>query len=219
MKNKKLLLMLMFYVLFITALYFSSKTLTRYFSHNDINGSFDIGKKLYFQYERGDLFRNNQLIVGTPIEEKNYDDEGNLISINRRIETMNVIPGDKLVYHFYFSNYNLETLEANGVDGVFHAYGTSLLSIPVQGQTYDLNCEIKYRKVDQDGTALSSYKSFTSDLDENLPIYDKNNSDSYIRYEFQIAVTLDDQIESTDKDDYFGATLSIYLSIVAANKI
>lgn len=219
MKNKKLLLMLIFYTLFIITLYFSSKTLTRYYTENNISGSFDIGKKLYFQYERGDLYRNNQLIVGTPIEEKKYDEEGNIISISRRIETMNVIPGDKLVYHFYFSNYNQDSFEANSVDGVFHAYGTSLLSIPVKGQTYALNCEIKYRRVDENGTALSSFKSFTSDLDENLPVYDKTNPNSYVRYEFQIAVTLDDQIESTDKDDYFGATLSIYLSIVAANRI
>lgn len=220
MKNKKLLFMLAFYMLFIITIFVSSKTLTKYFTSSDINGNFDIGKKLYFHYERGDLFRNNQLIVGVEVEQPKYDENNNVISVSRRIETMNVIPGDKLVYHFFISNLNLATSEANGIDGVFHTYGTSQLSIPVKGATYDLNCEIKYRTVDQNGNQLTSFKTFTSDLDENLPIYNKDDdANSYVRYEFQITVTLDDQIESTDKDDYFGATLSIYLSAVAANRI
>lgn len=219
MKNRKLIFMLAIYMLFIITIFLSARTLTKYFTSSDVNGNFDIGKKLYFHYDRGDLFRNNQLIVGVEVEQPKYDEDGNVVSVSRRIETMNVIPGDKLIYHFFISNVNLATNEANGIDGVFHTFGTSQLSIPVKGSTYDLNCEIKYRSVDQNGQQLSPFKTFTSDLDENLPIYNKDDENTYARYEFQITVTLDDQVESTDKDDYFGATLSIYLSAVAANKI
>lgn len=224
MKNKKLIIMLAFYVLFMSALFLSSNVLTRYFTNSEINGNFDIGKKLYFEYERGNLFRNDQLIVGVEIEEPKYDENGNVISYARRVETKNVIPGDALVYHFYLSNYNPDTDEANSIDGVFHTYGTAQLSMPATGMIFDLKCEILYRRVDELGNAVAgeegNFKSFTADSDENLPIYDKTNaSTTYSRYEFTITVQLDDQIDSTDSKDYFGAVLSIYLSVIAANKI
>lgn len=224
MKNKNLIVLCLLYLLFISVLFLTSNALTRYYTSSEVSGNFDIGKKLYFNYERGDLFRNNQLIVGVEVENPKYDQNGNLIEVERRIETMNVVPGDVLVFHFYVSNFNSITEEANGIDGVFHAFGTSQLSMPVKGRTYDLNCSIKYRMVDEDGKEIAgdagAYKTFTQDKDESLPIFDKTNKeDTYIKYEFQISVTLDDQIESTNKDDYFGATLSIYLSVVAANVI
>lgn len=224
MKNKKLIIMMAFYVLFMGVLFLSSNVLTRYFTNSEINGNFDIGKKLYFEYERGDLFRNDQLIVGVKVEDPKYDEEGNVVSYSRRIETKNVIPGDALVYHFYLSNYNPDTNEANGIDGVFHTYGTAQLSMPEAGMIFDLKCEIQYRKVDEFGNSVvgdaGNFKSFTSDSDENLPVYDKvNHTSTYSRYEFTIKVQLADQIDSTDSNDYFGAVLSIYLSVIAANKI
>ncbi len=223
MKDKKLVLLLLLYVLFIGVAILSSTTLTRYFTDKEVSGNFDIGKNLYFQYERGDLYRNNQLIVGVQIEEPEYDSENNLISISRRIETMNVIPGDNLVYHFYVSNFNQSTNEANGIEGIFKTYGSALLSMPVKSATYELSCEIIYREVDKNGNAVKgeagAFRRFTSDLDEKLPVYDKNDASSYKKYEFQISVTLNDQVEATDTDDYFDAKLSIYLSIVSANVV
>lgn len=215
MKNKRLILLLITYVLFIVVAILSSTTLTKYFTNTEVNGNFDIGKNLYFQYERGELYRNNQLIVGVDVEEPEYDNNNQVIDVNRRIETMNVIPGDTLVYHFYISNYNLETKEANGMDGIFKAYGSAILAMPVKKATYDLNCEIVYREVDKDNKELTAFKKFTTDLNGELPEYNESN---YKKYEFQISVTLNDQIEETDTDDYFGATLSIYLTIVSANK-
>lgn len=223
MKNKKLVLLLLLYVLFIGVAIMSATTLTKYFTDNEVSGNFDIGKNLYFQYERGDLFRNNRLIVGVEVEDIEYANDGSIKNISRRIETMNVIPGDTLVYHFYVSNYNETTFENNGIDGVFHAYGSALLAMPVKSSTYDLNSEIIYREVDNEGNPIpgekGTFRKFTTDLDVDLPKYDKTNPDTYTRFEFQISVTLNDQVENTDTDDYFDATLSIYLSIVCANKI
>lgn len=222
MKNKRLVLLLILYVLFIGVVILSSNTLTKYITNTKVNGNFDIGKNLYFQYERGDLYRNNQLIVGVEVQENEYDNNNNVIDVSRRIETMNVIPGDTLVYHFYINNYNQETKEANGMEGIFKTYGSAILAMPVKNATYDLSCEIVYREVDKDGIALEgengAYKKFTSDLEGSLPEYVENNESTYKRYEFEISVTLNDQMEDADTDDYFDATLSIYLTIVSANK-
>jgi len=221
MHIKKIILLGAFYLLFLGVLFLSSNTLTRFFTNKEAEGSFDIGKKLYFEYERGELYRNKQLIVGVEIEEPKLDENGNVISILRRIETMNVIPGDTLEYHFYIRNYNITTEEANGIDGVFNAFGTSLLAMPVKGDTYDLACTMSYREINKDNKPVTeAFTSFSSDKDEDLPIYDKSaESPVYKCFEFVVEVKLDDQITSTSKDDYFGATLSIYLSIVAANKV
>lgn len=223
MKNKKLVLLLLLYVLFIGVAILSSTTLTKYFTDSEISGNFDIGKNLYFNYERGSLYRNNQLIVGVEIEEPEYNSDNQIVSISRRIETMNVIPGDNLVYHFYVSNFNKNSNESNSINGIFKTYGSALLSMPVKSATYELACEITYREVNDDGTAASGeagvFRRFTSDLDEKLPVYDSEKTETYKRYEFQISVTLNDQVEATDTDDYFDATLSIYLSIVSANVV
>lgn len=220
MKNKRVIIMMIFYALFMSVLFLSSNVLTRYFTNSEINGNFDIGKKLYFEYERSQLFRNDQLIVGVEVEDPKYDDDQNIISYARRIETKNVIPGDILVYHFYISNYNKDTNEANSIDGVFHAFSTAQLSMPTSGMTFDLNCEVSYRKVNELGEGEGNWQSLTVDSDLDLPIYDKTNENlTYLRYEFKISVKLADQIDSTHSNDYFGAVLSIYLSVIAANKI
>lgn len=216
---KKRYLFLMLYLLCFATIYLASATLSKYVTEEITTGEFSIGARLFFNYERGELYRNQQLIVGVPIEENVYNSKGEVISTSRRIETMNVAPGDNLVYHFYVSNYELdsntnEVKDANGVDGIVHTSASALLSMPVHQTNYELKCTITYREIYSDNS-YSQWKDFTSDFDLNLPKYSETN---LVKYEFQVYVVLDDQIEATSNDDYIGATLSIYLFIDAADK-
>ena len=100
MKRNKVLIIAI-YVLFIVSFLSVSYTLGKYVSHQSVGGSFEIGDQLYFNYSRSDLFRNDQLIVGVietdPDTNKTY------------ITTDNVSPGDNVRYHFYISNFDLDT--------------------------------------------------------------------------------------------------------------
>lgn len=212
--NKKKLLFIILYILLVGVIYCSSSTLSKYTSNPTSRGNFIIGKKLYFQYKRGDLYRNDQLIVGIPIEDYEYDGDGHVVSTTRRIETMNVAPGDNLTYHFLVSNYNSTTSEQNGVDGVFHVSASSLLSMPVHQANYRLNCTIAYRELFNDGT-VGNFKDLTSDVDLDLEVYDGENPKTY---EFKVFVILDDQITATSNDDYIGASLTISLFVDAADR-
>ena len=200
MKRKYLLIL---YLVFVCVVLITSSTLAKYIHTSTTKTSFTIGDKLYFNYERSDLFRNNQLIVGYETE---YDD--------KRIETMNVMPGDDLSYHFYVSNYNSKTLDYNGLVGEFLPITTAMISLPVKGQTYDVNCTISFRQVPTDGSvATTQFSLLTNKI--ALPPYEQEK----VKYEFKINCILDDQLSNTTSDDYFGATLSIYLFINAASSI
>ena len=149
-----------------------------------------------------------EIIVGYETE---YDDDG---IIHKRIETMNVMPGDDLSYHFYVSNYNSKTLDYNGLVGEFLPITTAMISLPVKGQTYDVNCTISFRQVPTDGSvATTQFSLLTNRI--ALPPYEQEK----VKYEFKINCILDDQLSNTTSDDYFGATLSIYLFINAASSI
>ena len=204
MKRKYLLIL---YLVFVYVVLITSSTLAKYIHTSTTKTSFTIGDKLYFNYERSDLFRNNQLIVGYETE---YDDG----IIHKRIETMNVMPGDDLSYHFYVSNYNSKTLDYNGLVGEFLPITTAMISLPVKGQTYDVNCTISFRQVPTDGSvATTQFSLLTNKI--ALPPYEQEK----VKYEFKINCILDDQLSNTTSDDYFGATLSIYLFINAASSI
>jgi len=215
--NKKWMFLLL-YVLLVSALYLASATLTKYSSGREIDATFNIGGKLYFNYKRGDLFRNDNLIIGVEVEEPIYDSEGNLIDSGRRIETMNVTPGDSLKYHFFVSNYNLSTLEKNDVDGSFYISAFAEFTMPAHQTNYKLNCMLSYREVSEDGSS-KPFKSFTSDQKLDLPVYIEGDSTTYMNYEFEITVILDEQIKATSADDYIDSTLSILLFIDAANDV
>lgn len=210
-KNKLILI----YILFVGMIYVSSSTLAKYTTEKNTKGEFYVGEKLYFHYQRGNLFRNNQLTIGIPIEEIQTDENGAIKNTSRRIETMDVSPGDNLTYQFYISNLNEETTEYNGILGIFHVSANAILSMPVHQANYELSCRVMYRQINSDGST-SAFKDLTKDIDLPLQI-----SDGIIKqqYEFQISVVLDDQIVATSNDDYIGATLSIYLFIDAANDI
>lgn len=217
MKTRKKLILALLYISLVGVVYLTSSTLSKYISSNNTTGDFTIGEKLYFDYTRGDLFRGDQLIVGVPIEENIYDEHTHeLIKTKKRIETMNVAPGDILKFHFYVSNVNEEFTEYNGIEGEFHVSASALLSMPVNQADYQLDCTITYRDV-TDSSNIGAFTDLAKDRNIDLLKYD-GTSASVRKYEFQVYVVLDDQVQATSNDDYVGATLSIYLFVDAANK-
>lgn len=216
MKNKKKIILVVFYLALVGLVYFTSSTLSKYVTTNNTTGDFTIGDKLYFDYTRGDLYRGDQLIVGVPIEENTYDDYGNLKSSKKRVETMNVAPGDTLKFHFYVSNVSEDLTEYNGIEGEFHVSASAILSMPVHQADYQLSCTLTYREVPKEGTP-GTFTDLARDKNIDLLVYDGTDETKKL-YEFQVYVVLDDQIQATSNDDYVGATLSIYLFVDAANK-
>lgn len=235
--KKKSILLLIAYLCVVFAVYLTSSTLTKYVSTQSSTGNVNLGSRLFINYERGQLYRNNQLIVGVEIDEGDVGAD-NKVAETRRIETMNVAPSDLLVYHFYVSNYDELTEkdandndipvldgegnpvigDKNGVLGQFHVSATSILSMPAHGSSYNLECTLTYRKVNDDGT-FDEWLDFPSDKDVDLPVYDPEDPSSKVLYEFQVYVILDDQVETTSNDDYVGATMSILIFVDAADKL
>ncbi len=218
-KSKKWMFLLV-YVLLVSALYLASATLTKYSSGETVNATFNIGGNLYFKYQRGDLYRNDNRIDGIEVEEEIKDETGNKVDTKRRIETMNVIPGDSLKYRFFVSNYNLSSspLEANTIDGSFYITAYAEFTMPAHQTNYKLSCTLAYREVTTNGEP-KPFTNFTSDLQLDLPIYDEDDPTTHKNYEFEIFVILDEQIETTSADDYIDSTLSILLFIDAANDV
>ncbi len=215
--NKRWMFLLV-YVLLVSALYLASATLTKYSSGEKVDATFNIGGNLYFNYKRGDLYRNDNRIDGIAIEKPVYDESGNQVDTEYRIETMNVVPGDSLKYRFFVSNYNLSTSEANNLDGSFYISAYAEFTMPAHHTNYKLSCTLAYREVTTNGEP-KPFKIFTSDQQLDLPVYVENKADSHMDYEFEIFVILDEQIATTSADDYIDSTLSILLFIDAANDV
>ncbi len=211
MKTRKLFVILYFVLALVVIL--TASTLAKYTSGTNANIGFEIGNKLYFKYDRSNLYRNDKLIIGTEVE---FEQDGEIV---RRIETMNVVPGDGLKYHFFVSNFNTETNEENGIEGTFRPISNAIVSLPIKQQTYDIDCIITYRAIplDANGNELANntnqFATLTSSI--NLP----KASEEKVKYEFQISIILDDQITNTSSDDYFGASLNIYLFINGASNL
>ena len=209
------------YLLFVLCMYFTGTALAKYISSESTEIDFQIGSTLFFNYERHELFRNDQLIVGVEVE---YEEDGEKL---RRIETMNVVPGDSLTYHFFVSNYDLVSGEKNAINGIFFPNAKATLALPMKGSIYDVECSIQYREVilteDSNGniieTTEESWTNLVNGAYINLPPVDeeKDNESRRVKYEFRISVIIDDQVEDTTSDDYFDATLSIKLFINAAS--
>lgn len=200
------------YLLFIVSVIFTSAILARYVYTGSTEIDFNVGSTLYFDYERYQLFRNDQLIVGV---ESEYEENGQTY---QRIETMNVVPGDSLIYHFYVTNFNDITSEYNLVDGLFFPNAKTTLSLPMKGKIYDIDCTIQYRQVpygpDDTSTPVNDvWKNLVTDGYIDLPI----SNTQKVKYEFKVSVLIDDQVEDTTSDDYFDATLIIKLFINAAS--
>lgn len=210
MKYKAIYLII--YLMLVVSIILTSFTLAKYVYTGTTEIDFNVGSKLFFNYDRHELFRNDQLIVGVETE---YEEDG---QVYQRIETMNVVPGDNLIYHFYVSNFDDSTSEYNAVDGMFYPNSKTTLSLPMKGKVYDVNCTIQYRQVPYgaDDTTTSEneiWKNLVIDDYIDLPVADSQK----IKYEFKVTVLIDDQVENTTSDDYFDAILTIKLFINAAS--
>lgn len=82
------------------------------------------------------------------------------------------MPGDDLSYHFYVSNYNLKTLDYNGLMGEFIPITTAIISLPVKDKLMMTICTISFRQVPTDGSvATTQFSLLTNKI--SLPSYDQ----------------------------------------------
>ena len=209
---KKRQYFLIIYLVFVGLLCIGSGIFAKYVTTNDSEIDFSVGSILYFNYERSDLYRNSQVV---PVSPSTYEEDGEIFEL---LETMNVIPGDSLTYHFYVSNCNSITGDENIIDGLFFPNTHATLSLPMKGEVYNVNSTILYRAVpyDANDTSVPSNNVWSNLVEGNyldLP----PASEKKVRYEFKVTVVVDDQVENTDHDDYFDAVLTIKLFINAAS--
>ena len=200
------------YMIFASFMLLAAVTLARYVHTGTTEIGFQVGTTLFFDYQRHELYRNDQLIVGVETE---YEEDGQTF---QRIETMNVVPGDSLVYHFYVSNFDDVTGEMNAINGLFYPNAKTTLSLPMKGKVYDVDCTIQYRQVPygtDDTTTPENgvWNNLVADGYIDLPAV----TDKKVKYEFKVSVLIDDQVENTTSEDYFDAVLTIKLFINAAS--
>lgn len=200
------------YMIFASFMLLAAVTLARYVHTGTTEVGFRVGTTLFFDYQRHELYRNEQLIVGVETE---YEEDGQKF---QRIETMNVVPGDSLVYHFYVSNFDDVTGEKNAINGLFYPNAKTTLSLPMKGKVYDVDCTIQYRQVPygtDDTTTPENgvWNNLVADGYIDLPAV----TDKKVKYEFKVSVLIDDQAENTTSEDYFDAVLTIKLFINAAS--
>ena len=200
-------IILTIYLLVLSSCVLMLVTLSKYSSSVNPEPNFPIGDRLHFNYTRGDLYRNDTLIIGVP---SSYEENGEIVSC---IETMNVIPGDRIVYYFYITNYDSEI--ENNIPGLFYAVANGLLSLPVKQSTFDIECRVEYREVSENEDTNEITTPFIQ-LTDNLSL--PKASKSHVKYEFRVTAYLDGQIENTVSDDYFGATLRLNLYFNAASQ-
>lgn len=200
------------YLLVVGLLCLSSLVLAKYVFEDRKEIDFTVGSVLYFNYERSDLYRNEQIVQTVPSV---YEEDGTTYQL---LETMNVAPGDSLTYHFYVSNFNSVAGNRNIVDGLFYPNTKATLSLPVKGQIYNVDCTILYREVPYDETDTQTpadgvWKNLIEGEYFDLPPTDVKK----VKYEFKLSVVVNDQIIDTTHEDYFDAMLSIKLFINAAS--
>ena len=157
----------------------------KYVTTNDSEIDFSVGSILYFNYERSDLYRNSQVV---PVSPSTYEEDGEIFEL---LETMNVIPGDSLTYHFYVSNCNSITGDENIIDGLFFPNTHATLSLPMKGEVYNVNSTILYRAVpyDANDTSVPSNNVWSNLVEGNyldLP----PASEKKVRYEFKVTVVI-----------------------------
>ena len=209
---KKRHLLFLTYLVFIVMICIGSGILAKYVTTNDSEIDFSVGSVLYFNYERSDLYRNSQIAPVTPSV---YQEDGENFEL---LETMNVVPGDSLTYHFYVSNFNSVTGDQNIIDGLFFPNTNATLSLPTKGEIYQVNSTILYREVPYDSTDTTTpSNNVWNNLVEGNYLDLPPVSQKKVRYEFKVTVVVDDQVENTDHEDYFDAVLTIKLFINAAS--
>ena len=212
MQIKKRYIILSVYLVIMSLICLSTGILAKYITVKDKELDFTVGSVLYFNYERSDLYRNNQIVATTPSV---YEENGVQYQL---LETMNIAPGDSLTYHFFVSNFNEVTGNQNLVDGLFYPNTNATLSLPIKGTIENVNCTILYRQVPSDAndTSVPSdgvWNNLTEGSYFDLP----QTQVKKVKYEFKVSVVVD-EIEDTTHEDYFNAVLSIKLFVNAASK-
>lgn len=212
MKIKKRYIIFSAYLAFVLLICLSSLVLAKYVSEEKKDLDFTIGSVLYFNYQRSDLYRNDQIVSMTPSV---YEEDGKRYQL---LETANVVPGDNLTYYFYVSNFNSITGDQNIVDGVMYPNTYSTLSLPIKEKVYDVECTILYREVPYDETDTTTpdnnaWNNLVEGVYLDLPPVSKRK----VKYEFKVQVIVDDQAVDTTHEDYFNAVLTVKLFINAAS--
>ena len=209
---KKRYIIFTIYLAFIGLICLCSRVLAKYIHEEKKDIDFTVGSVLYFNYERSNLYRNNQIATVIPSV---YEEDGTIYQL---LETYNVVPGDSLTYHFYISNFDVVTGDTNLIDGLFFPNTKATLSLPIKGDIYDVDCTILYRQVpyDETDTSVPVEGVWNNLVDGNYLDLPQTNVKK-VKYEFRVSVVVDDQVEDTTHEDYFDAVLSIKLFINAAS--
>lgn len=209
---KKRYIVFIVYLVFIGFICLGSGILAKYVSNTDTELDFTVGSILYFDYERSDLYRNSQIVPVTPSV---YQENGETFTL---LETMNVVPGDSLTYHFFVSNFNNQTGDVNIIDGLFFPNTSATLSLPIKGKIYNVNSTILYREVPYDeNDKTTPNNGVWNNLVEGGYLDLPPVAIRKVKYEFKVTVVVDDQVENTSHEDYFDAVLTIKLFINAAS--
>lgn len=218
MNKKKILLYIVVFMFFASLTLFSS-TFAKYVSKVEVGGTVEVGE-LYVGYENGDLYRNDVLIMGVPINE-----DGHTV-----IETKDIKPLDVITYYFDISNitYSLDgdgklvDYEFNNVNAHYNISVEAKIYLPAfdGGTIVEVDCQIG-RLVNADtGTyaAVDTSQSFV------LPCYNPNedgtlNESSVYSQKYQIKVDDTKQLTNLTSQHYFGATLNIYITVTSVQDL
>lgn len=209
---KKRYLIYLIYLLVVTTVFLSSTFLAKYVTDEKSELDFTVGSVLYFNYERSDFYRNNQVVPTTPSV---YVEDDNTYQL---LEAMNIVPGDNLTYHFYVSNFDSETGDQNIIDGLFYPNTYATLSLPTKSKIYNVESTILYRAVPFDATDTSTpAEAVWNNLTEGTYLDLPPVAVRKVKYEFKVSVIVGDQVDETTHEDYFDAVLTIKLFINAAS--
>lgn len=215
--HRKKVFVLSIYLLFAISICLFSYTAAKYISYGKAGGGMEVGQ-LYLGYDRGDLFRNDILIVGVEVSENGTE----------RIETMNVKPDDILTYYFTISNYEairdantneiIEITEQNNVYAKYKMtiYAELLLPVVIDPLTNSalkvtLPCQVMKLMNAETGT----YAVVDLSEEQDLVAFSEGDLTTYYDQTYRIRVEDTQQISNLTSKDYFGASLRMYIKIEA----
>lgn len=209
---KKRYIIFAVYLFIIGLVCLSSGILAKYIASDDTEIDFTVGSILYFNYERSDLYRNNQVV---PVVPSVYESGGETYQL---LEAMNIAPGDSLTYYFYVSNFNKTTGEQNIVSGELFPNVIATLSLISLGD-HNIEPTISYREVPYDETDTTTpTNNVWNNLIEGEYLDLPAATIRKVKYEFKVIITVDNQISGTTHDDYAGGVLTMKLFVNAASK-
>ena len=214
--NKKKILMYVVYFIFVLSITLFASTFAKYVSNVEVGGNAEVGQ-LCLGYRRGDLYRNDVLIVG--------EEEANANGVTF-VETLNFKPEDKVVYYFnicnYIGIYDQKELvgykKFNNVTAKYKITISSELHLPAYngGSSMVIPCLVTKEIVQETGTFVAVDLTQSFDLPAYMPNQDGtvNNSSLYSqRYRIELEETV--QLSELRAADYFGAELIINITVTA----